>query len=420
MSEMTQLPSRVMRPLYTAALGVVVFLGFVTAWSVYAPLATSLHMPGQIVSSRPSFDLQHNYGGQIAEVFVEKHDAVQAGALLLRLDATLEQKSLTTYQAMTNRIARENQVIETLLAGGVVEGDQPLSHFVLEWDKARQQHALKTQSMQNLGEQATALADKIDKLSAQLDKMRDRARRQDILLENGLITRSADEALDEQIFLVSAEIQSERAELLSLEDQRAQAERQAALVLVAFRAELLATRDRNARQLDEMALKIEELQDVIAKSGIRSPISGVITDMQFVSQGMFAPRGQTLLTIAQPLDQPHVAFRIPTHLIDQLRPGQQGQFTIPALPQRNLPKLRLQVTAISPRAIAEGEDQPAAYHGRATLDAGTLDTLIGVMGSDFTLFEDMPVDVLIEGRQTTLAQYLVDPFVDSFRRALQD
>ena len=135
---------------------------------------------------------------------------------------------------------------------------------------------------------------------------------------------------------------------------------------------------------------------------------------------MYAPRGTTLLTLSQTLKDPSVSFTIPTQAIDQVRVGMEGSLTIPALPQRNLPKVRLRLTAVSPDAKRDQDGNVLGYAAKAQIFSEDMAKIVAAMDGDLHLATDMPVSVALEGRTVTFAQYLFAPFMTIFEGSLQD
>ena len=152
---------------------------------------------------------------------------------------------------------------------------------------------------------------------------------------------------------------------------------------------------------------------------MRAPIAGTVTDIGFASAEMFAPRGATLLSLAQPLDQPHLSITVPVGQIDQLRTGMTGKLTIPGLPQRNLPPASARISALSPRAEQDQEGNPVAYRGIAETNPEELVQLASAI-RPAELSEDMPVMLTVETRQSTFFRYLLSPVGAAFRNAFQD
>lgn len=420
MDRSEKMPQGILRPLRFSAFVMALFLGGIAIWAIRAPIATTLHLQGQIVSAKPSFDVQHVYGGQIQDVLVSPHAHVQKGAVMFRLDTRLDQANLDSLTALEARLRAENAVIRALLAGHRPPPSSEGAAFVLRAQQADMQVVLKSQTVDSLTAQQSALLAGIDHAQEQLDLMHQRAARQEILANNGRLSQTAVESLQEQILIVAAELQTDQAELIALKDQVAQTRSHQSLIELSLAQELNATLQANLKQLEELLPAKRGHQDRIEKAQIHAPIAGTVTRLNFEAEGMFAPRGATLLSLAQALDAPHVAFRVPVGLIDQMRVGQSGTLIITSLPQRQLPQIRVTVRAISPRAQENDDGVVLGYDAIADIAQSDLSAVQSVLGDNVSLSADMPVELLIEGRKITLAQYLVAPFFKSFENALQD
>ncbi|CUH85812.1 HlyD family efflux transporter periplasmic adaptor subunit [Thalassovita mediterranea] len=424
------LPPQVARPAFLGALAVLCFLTGLIAYAGFVPLATTLTLSGRLVSSTPEVVLQPPYGGPVAEVLVARHDHVAAGDVLLRLDTTVETKQVAAVQAQQARLRAENAVITALLttdmpvsvpvSGPVLDGAAGHGHeYALQMQLAYAEHQAKQQSVGALAQQITLLEGEVALTERQLSGMQARADRQAGLLQKGVLKRTEVEAFSEQVLMVAAEIEGSRGTLAALRDRQAQMAAQAQIVLLQVRQRLTATRARNIKQLQDIDQHLAELKDRIERATIHAPISGTVTRLDLPARDAYAARGKTVLAIAQPLAQPHLELTVPTTYIDQLRPGMVGRLVLPSLPQRAMPRIETQLAAISPRAALDEAGQPTGFAAQADLSLDASQRLASAL-SDLRLSEDMPVQVIIEVRETTLAQYLLAPLAAAFQRALQD
>ena len=96
------------RPLVAGFLTLAVLVFGIGAWSVYARIAGAIVAHGlmEVASSRQI--VQHPDGGVVSEINVEDGDLVEAGDILLRLDATLLRSELAIvegqlFEVMTRR-----------------------------------------------------------------------------------------------------------------------------------------------------------------------------------------------------------------------------------------------------------------------------------------------------------------------------
>lgn len=417
------LPRAVLRPLYWAAGTVAAFVCLVALWAGFAPLATSIPLSGRIVSAHPGVDLQHPYGGQIAEVLVRKHTPVQQGQLLIRFEDALERDNLAAMETLQQQIKDENQIITLILTappGDQITATGAGAHHALRYRQLQMQRQLQEMTSRSLAQQMQALDTKARRDVVHLDLLRNRVTRQEDLVAQGTIRATDNETLRARMLSLEGTMLSDTARRHGLQDQLDQSRRKADLAELALRADLAGVHSANAKRLEELQQSITTLRDRLARTQIRAPFDGMVTDIFFEAPGMYAPRGSTLVALARPLEQPQVEFRVPPTLIDQLRPGQSGQLVIPGLPQRNMPRLRLQIAALSPRAEQDEAGNPMGYSGFAHLDPEAQTALQEVFGPEFALTEDMPISLMIAGRDTTLMTYLVVPFWAAFNRALQD
>lgn len=418
------LPSTVRRPLVIATLGVGGFLILFVIWAVTAPLATTISLHGTIGSSEPTLALQHPYGGLVDEVLVEHHATVEAGQLLVRLDTSLEQATHATRLSERRRIQDENAAIDELLARR--EGTQPRvdrPKMASPFGLRKQQLELKARTQREtaaiLGRQIDTLNTKVALTEAQLALMVARYARHTELRQKGLLAQNENERLQEQILIVKGEIETDKASILELENKAAQTLKQIDEEALALDYELAATRQRNLTRLDELERAILDAGERIRRSEVRAPISGVVSSIPIEAKGMFAARGDTLLTLSRPLKNARLSFGIPVDYIDQVRPGMQARFVISSLPQRKMPRIDVQITAISPRAKSDDQGNPVEFEGLAVAADHSLEDFEKNFGIG-ALSEDMPIVLMVAVRETTFANYLVAPLVDSFSQALQD
>lgn len=159
---------------------------------------------------------------------------------------------------------------------------------------------------------------------------------------------------------------------------------------------------------------------LIESAIVRSPVDEIVLLLSFDTERMYAPRRTTLLTLSQPLRDSSVNFTIPTQAIDQVRVGMEGALTIPALPQRDLPKVRIRLDAISLDAKRDRDGNVLGYPATAQIYSEDMDRIIVAMDGDLHLATDMPVSVALEGRKVTFAQYLFALFMAIFKGSLQD
>ena len=422
------LPPTILRPLKFAALGLFTALVLGIVWSTTAPLATSIRVSGTLVSSKPSFEIQHPHNGRIKRVNVRLHDLVQEGQILFELDVSTQRKGLKEITSQIAHIEAENIMIGSVLQ---IDGQRDFqaqsdvpeiisSHYQELYNQFRQDIASTGQRAKTARNRAQSIQAGIEILHLQKAAMQERSDHLQVLAQKGLVAGAQQEAHSNQLLALNTDINAEYTQLASSNDEATQITLELAKRQTEFRLKLLNKRLTNEARLPELRRASLTVQDEGDQSMIRSPISGSVVSINFDTNHMFIPRGTTLITIAQPLDHPVVDVKIPTQAIDQTSQGMTGVLTISSLPQRNLPKIRVKLLSIAPDAIKDRDGNPVSYLGRASINADDLVRAKKSMHGALKLSADMPVSVVFEGRTITFSEYLVGPFLAIFRGALQD
>ncbi len=413
---------------FPALLGSAVAIGFfgvLGGWSVAAPLATAAMAAGEIVVESHRKTVQHLEGGIVDRILVREGDQVAAGQVLVRLDTTQAEASLTQYagqldaqRALAARLAAERDglaevVFPVALPSAIVDGQRRIFH------------TRKTM----LEGQRAILARRIDQLAAQIDGDRrqlaalgrQRALIEDELdgslklLDHGLMQRPRVLALQREAAALDGRMGELESEVAA--KQQAIGETQLSMVsLDSVRA------DEVARELREVETRIAELEqrvranrDVLARQDILAPVAGQVVDLRvFSRRGVIAP-AQPLMDIVPERDDLWVTVRVSPTDVDVVRPGQPAQVLLAAFNQRMVPPLPGRLATLSAdRLIDEKTGQPY-FVGRIDLDTEALKHLHGI-----ALTPGMPVQAMIVTGKQTLFHYVLSPLRASLTRAMKE
>lgn len=424
------MPPHVLRPLRIGAWLIIAALLLFGLWAAFAPLATSIPTTGHLNAIRPSYDVQHAFGGKIARLHVQRHEAVARGALLVSLDVGQERAERRALQEALTPMREERAAIEAALAGRLpkeaeIRGLNDAAHMALQRMRNRQDAMqlradMSAAQKDALEERLEFLGRSIARREDQHHSMTDRRARYISLRAQGAFRAADIDALSEDILELEAVLAQDRAEAAALRSQAAQAEMQVTREALEHRQQLL---DRLA-QLDEaiprLNRQILRLTAQIDQAELRAPAAGVVAALHYDTEAMVIPRAETVLTLAQPTARHHVSFVASPQVIDQLRVGMSGQLTVTALPQRNHPRVTATITSLSPEARRNSEGATVGYDGVAQIDPNDHDRLLAQLGEEATLTADMPVSLVLTGRMTTFGAYLLGPFWNFLQKAIQD
>ncbi|MGR3435223.1 MAG: HlyD family efflux transporter periplasmic adaptor subunit, partial [Shimia sp.] len=247
-----------------------------------------------------------------------------------------------------------------------------------------------------------------------------RVDRLEALRAKGLSTAQEAEIAEQGALAAERGQLSLAARRLAGEARIADADRRLALLHGERQGELARRKVAHLRELIDTRMRIERLERRIAEAEIRAPVAGRISELGVeAAQSVVAPGG-VVAVVTQPVRRHEIALTVPASYIDQVRPGQEGQLTVPGLSQRTAPRLGVRITAIADEPVRDQDGQTLHYLARAEFDAGDLRQARLDLGADFTLTPGMPVNAALEGHTTTLWSFLVGPIGSILSRAFQD
>lgn len=419
-----QLPAKLTRPLFAGFISIGVFLSAFGLWAIWAPLATSIQVSGQLVSSRPSYEVQHLFGGDIAEILIQEHQAVQSGELLLRLNVKTERKQLEQVSRLIEVIERESELARAHLLHHEIQSSDEFNLMDNRFENMQQtvllEQAAAEDSQSALREKLLVIQARIATETKRLASMRDRLGRQEVLVKRGTFRASERDALYEATLSLEGDISSNQAEVIAVSGQIRQLGISTERTRVKLRERLLGILTENEKRLPELVNKKIELEAIVDAASVRAPVSGVVSGVRFDTDQMYAPRGETLLTVTRIGAQYRIGFTIPPHQIDQVRVGGEGHVVLTGLPQRNLPKVRAVILSLAPVSKRDADGNSRGYEGVAKLNAEDVNALRKAIDPNLRLSLDMPVALTFKGREVTFASYMVAPFFVFLTKAFQD
>ncbi|MFV0335320.1 MAG: HlyD family type I secretion periplasmic adaptor subunit [Tropicimonas sp.] len=431
-----EVPRSIRRQAITGLLLMALAFGGFAVWAFTAPLAAAVIAQGSFVATGRNKIVQHLEGGIIERIFVLEGQKIESGAEMISLDRTSAQANERELylremrlQATSERLLAEYQESAKLLfSGNLIEAGHLDVDIASILDSQQLTFDITRKSMMNdialLERNVEALKIRERGYSAQLTALEQRGDilNEDIeakseLLEGGLIRKSEVNALrrmqaesDGQLARLQAEVDEVRQMMLKhqSEIERARsAYRQAALdELGPIDADLESVREqgRNARS-------------ILNRSVVRAPVSGTVVRLHYHTVGGVIEPGKPIAEIL-PSDAPLIIeTQIARTEIDNVAVGQIATVRLTALNRRTTPVLDGEVVYISADALQEkvaGIPQEI-YLARITIPADELKRVPGLIATP-----GMPVEVMIQTRERTFAEYLVKPITDSFSRAFRE
>lgn len=442
-------------PTMIGGLVVLAFFGGFGGWAVTAPLAGAAVATGTVSPDTQRKAIQHLEGGIVREIKVREGSRVATGDMLLTLldvkaSSTYEQDAVQRYVLQARRVRYEAELAlltpatdskEALAAAGAngsgTPAEPPGLTFPDELEKAaldnkgvaeildgeRQQFHARVEAY---GLDLQILEQTIAKARAdivQLQRQSEALARQGTFIDQqievyeGLVKQGLESnskllnykqqraALDGDIVAIDVRITADKESIasseLELKNTRASRVEQITNDLATTRSDL--------QSIEE---KMRSTQDTLERTVIRSPVDGVVVNLQVHTIGGVVAPGSTIMEIVPENDELTIDAHIDPNDIDSVHPGQAVRVQFTAFPQREMPIIKGSLVNVSADTIVEGNADPY-YLGKVQISAENLK----VIQPPVTMVPGMEAELFIMTRERTFIDYILDPLMRSVRRS---
>jgi multidrug efflux pump subunit AcrA (membrane-fusion protein) len=184
-------------------------------------------------------------------------------------------------------------------------------------------------------------------------------------------------------------------------------------------------------QLSEIEAKIATTEESLARLTLRSPVNGIVTQVNINTIGGVVGQQQPIMTITPTEEDLILEAYVRAQDIEPVHVGLKAHVNIAAFRSKTTSHLDGIVTYVSPdvvdfvqqqgRSSQEGallQRGAAFYKVRISIDKKQLKKISKV--KDYELTPGMEADVQITVGERTLVQYLMDPILGSFWHALKE
>lgn len=420
--------------LWVGLLIILVFIGGFGTWAALAPLESAAIASGEIVVEGDRRSVEHFEGGIIKEILVRDGDAVEAGQTVILLEDTQASASvgvlntrLTYATALEARLLAERDGADTVNFPDWLVSKAREDHEVEKVMQAQRnifqsraetmgsQLAILENRKEQFGEEIVGLTAEVDAIDSELVHIRAELADISTLVAKKLAPRARLYALQRQ----EAEILGRRgrntAAIARARQSIAEADlRGTSLEIEATEQAISELRDTQG-EIADLNERLAAARDVLARTAIVAPVSGIVVNMQVhTARGVITP-GEPLMQIV-PLGEGRVIrARVDPIDIDVVRAGLKANVRLTAFSARTTPELSASVLTVSADRLVDPQTGIAYYDARVQLDAEELDKIKGL-----DLAPGMPVEVMITTGETTLLNYLVQPFTDLLRRGISE
>jgi len=419
---------RQMRTGLRVLLGVSILAG---GWIILMPLAAAVVVPGNLVVQSNLKTIQHPTGGVVAQVAVHNGTRVQAGDLLVRLDATQAQanvqmirKQLDEVRARIARLLAERDGLPrpatpAELSARLDESDvtsllaSEASLFKARSDGQESQKNLLQSRTTQLAQEIAGLEAQVESKAKQLELIAGELSGVQQLYEKRLVPLTRLTSLQRE----SARIEGERGQLISAiaETQAKIGEAQLQLLRVdqEFRTDVVKQLGENQGKEAELVERGVAARDLLDRVEIRAPTSGVVHQLSAHTIGGVVRAGDAIMELVPDSDDLLIEARLQPNEIDQVRIGQRALVRFSAFNQAVTPQLAGIVSFVSADTTHDQQTNAPYFTLRVSLPEDEHRRLAG----SSQLVSGMPAEVFLQTGSRTMMNYLLKPIMDQVQRA---
>ena len=429
-------------PILFGTFVVIVFVGLGGLWMSFAPLDSAAVALGTVISSTKKKLIQHAEGGIIQAIHVKIGDHVKAHDPLITLD---DAKFRPSYEVSLNDYRNSLATESRLIAERDSLDDIEFPEFLLE-EKDNPVVAKIMRTQRNLfNSKRNAYASTIDNQEQKKNQHKKQIEgieaRKVSTQKNFNITSERVIATKELVAkgfvqkVVLLELQTKQEDLKSslayMDTEIAKAEQDITktdIEITHYRSQFLSDVLKELKETQANVTRSREqfhsAKDALERSIIRSPVDGIVNDLNYHTVGGVIPGGGNapIAEIAPSHDALVIEAQIPTRDIASITVGLTAKVRFSAFKSRTSPVFRGTVTSLSPDSV----QRPAGRHGErisvyiATVEIDMQDFNKIAKAYKLTLVPGMQAEVYIIRGSRTLLRYLMDPIVDQMFKAFTE
>lgn len=405
-------------------------------WAGLMPINSSSIAPGTVVLDFDKKTIQHFEGGIIQEILVKEGEEVATGTDLIILQniqakaqQSAVQKQLLTARAIYRRLNAEQNYDKELDLASIEKQGRKLNHLEVQEVIQTQYNIFKIKKESYFGK-IDILKKRIKQLEKEIEALNAQNTATDTqlrILNSELIiaikmVELRNIPLTDQLSLEKL-IADQKGKKGSLNAEIAKTEQSISetnLEIINFTKEhlnsVLAEMQEVETQISGLTEQLTSTSDILKRTVIHSPSSGIVMDLKFHTKGAVIPPGGEIMNIVPQDEELIIEAKINPKDIDNVKQGLEAKINLSAFKAKKVPKLNGIVASVSADILMDKITGENYFLGRIKISEKSLKAL----KTNIQLYPGMPAEIYIITGSRTLLQYLISPIKDATYKAFRE
>ena len=409
---------------------ILVFGGF-GGWATLAPIEGAAVAPGTVTVRSYSKFIQHLEGGIIDEITVEDGAEVEQGEPILVLDSTqpkaqldIANSQLIAMRALEMRLIAERDGLDTVnFPASFDESGESAPE-----EKSAQEEIFNARKATREG-RVDVLKQRIEQLQTQIvgvnalklskEKLAESFSEELVdveeLLKDGFSEKTRLRELERNIANLEGEAGDLSANIAGTEMRIGETRLEILQIQTEFLNEVVTELSQVQTNINDVTERIVALSDIVARTTIRAPESGIVNGLQIHTIGGVITPGMPILEIVPQKDDLIIEAQVSLNDIDRVAINQNATIRFSSFGSATVPTIYGKLINLSANRIVDEITGLPYYLARVEVTPEGIDEL-----GDLILLPGMPAEVFISTGSRTMLEYLFKPFSNAMARSFRE
>lgn len=397
-------------------------------WMAFAPLKSSSVSVGKVSADSEKKVVQHFQGGTISKIFVEEGDIVKKDQVLIKLDDLQITAELSAYKrqymdslATQARLTAQRDEIDSItfpeeVTDSNIIQDQKNIFFTVN-KSLKDQKEISQQRVVQLQNQISGLKSLTEVRKNRIISLNEELKEWEILYAQKLVDKIKIRDIKRELNSLDGEIASNKADIAKLGEQINEIKTQQLLTEKEYRNQVLDQIVQVKNSISDLTSKINTVDDIILKSEIKAPTSGVVVGLTVHTEGAVVRPGEDILQIVPENSDLIIVAQVPVNDIDKVTVGLFADVRFSAFNLKQAHVIEGKVIYVSADRFTDEATGEPYYEAKIQVTPKGVEQLEGY---GFKLLPGMPAEVMINIGTRTPLSYFVKPFTDMVSRGFNE